>query len=116
MAIACLLCEKPACVSACPTGALFRDKKGVIHVNEYKCTGCSWCIQACKFGAITLHPTKKIVMTCDLCDGDPECVKLCPFEGALTFATIEEITHKLRKGVFDRIQLERGATDTESNK
>ena len=84
-------------------GALLKDEKGVIRVDEYKCNGCGWCIRACKFGAITLHPTKKVAMTCDLCDGDPKCVKLCPFEDALLFATIEEMTHKMRKRVADRI-------------
>jgi len=115
MAIACLLCEKPPCVGVCPLEALSRDEKGVIRVDEYKCNGCGWCIRACKFGAITLHPTKRVVMTCDLCDGDPECVKLCPFEGALNFATIEEMTHKMRKGVVDRILRELATAGAEGS-
>jgi len=103
LAIACLLCEKPPCVGVCPMDALLKDEKGVIRVDEYKCNGCGWCINACKFGAITLHPTRKVAMTCDLCDGDPECVKLCPFEDALAFSTIEEVTHGLRKRAVDKI-------------
>jgi len=103
MAIACLLCEDPACVAACPRDALLKDEKGVIRVDEYKCNGCGWCILACEFGAITLHPTKKVVMTCDLCDGDPECVKHCPFEDALAYATIEEVANKLRKEAVDNM-------------
>jgi len=31
MAIACLLCEDPACVAACPRDALLKDEKGVIR-------------------------------------------------------------------------------------
>jgi len=103
MAIACLLCEEPSCVAVCSRDALLKDEKGVIRVDEYKCNGCGWCIRACEFGAITLHPTKKAVMTCDLCDGDPECVKHCPFEDALTYATIEEVAHKLRKEAVDNM-------------
>jgi len=95
--------------------ALSKDEKGVIRIDEYKCNGCGWCIRACKFGAITLHPTKRVVMTCDLCDGDPECVKLCPFEGALTFATIEEVTHGLRKEAIDRILRELNKARSESS-
>jgi len=98
MAIACLLCENPPCVIACPVEALVKEEKGLIRVDEHKCNGCGWCILACRFGAITLHPTKRVAMTCDLCDGDPECVKLCPFEGALIFSTLEEEAHKATKG------------------
>ena len=115
MAIACLLCEKPPCVPVCPMEALLKDEKGVIRVDEYKCNGCGWCIHACKFGAITLHPTKRLAMTCDLCDGDPECVKLCPFEGALIFATVEEVAYKLRKGVVDKILRELSKASAESS-
>jgi len=103
MAIACLLCEEPSCVAVCSRDALLKDEKGVIRVDEYKCNGCGWCIRACEFGAMMLHPTKKAVMTCDLCDGDPECVKLCPFEDALTYETIEEVAHKLRKEAVDNM-------------
>ena len=115
LAIACLLCERPPCVTMCSMNALSKDEKGVIRIDEYKCNGCGWCIRACKFGAITLHPTRRVVMTCDLCDGDPECVKLCPFEGALTFATIEEVTHGLRKGTVDKILGELGKARSESS-
>lgn len=115
MAIACLLCENPPCVAACPMEALLKEEKGVIRVDEYKCNGCGWCILACQFGAITLHPTNKAVMTCDLCDGDPECVKLCPFEDALVFGTIEELEHKLRKGVVDKILRELAKVSSEDS-
>jgi Fe-S-cluster-containing dehydrogenase component len=97
LALACILCEKAPCVTVCPTKALFKGENGVIRIDEKKCNGCSWCMGACKFGAITLNPTKKVVAICDLCDGDPKCVKLCPFEGALSFATLEELTHKSRR-------------------
>jgi len=103
MAIACLLCEDPPCVAVCPTKALFKGKNGVIQVDEGKCTGCKWCLKACRFGAITWNPVKRTVMMCDLCDGDPECVKLCPFEGALTFSTLEEVGHSIRREAVAKI-------------
>ncbi len=115
MAIACLLCENPPCVVACPRDALQKEEKGAIRVDEYKCNGCGWCIHACKFGAITLHPTKKVVMTCDLCDGDPECVELCPFEDALIFGTIEQLEHKLSRGLVDMILHELAKVTTENS-
>lgn len=103
MAIACLLCETPPCVTACPKDALVKEEKGVVRVDEDKCNGCGWCINACRFGAITLHPTKNVAIICDLCDGDPECVKLCPFEDALDFTTLEELEEKLKNGAIARI-------------
>lgn len=115
MAIACVLCENPPCVVACPKGALAEEEKGAIRVDERKCHGCGWCILACRFGAITLHPTKKVAMTCDLCDGDPECVKLCPFEDALTLSTFEEEARKLRKGAVNKILKELAKARGESS-
>ncbi len=115
MAIACVLCENPPCVVACPKGALVEEEKGAIRVDERKCHGCGWCILACRFGAITLHPTKKVAMTCDLCDGDPECVKLCPFEDALTLSTFEEEARKLRKGAVNKILKELAKARGESS-
>lgn len=97
VAMACMLCEKPPCVTACPRRALHQNEEGVIQVDETKCNGCGWCIMVCKFGAITLHLKRRVVTVCDLCDGEPECVKACPFEGALTYATLEEVAHKFRR-------------------
>ena len=104
MAIACVLCEDPSCVRSCPRNALRRDEKtGVITVDEVRCNGCGWCLNACPFGAIGFDLIKKIVTICDLCDGEPECVKYCPFEGALTFSTIDEMTHKYRREAFRKL-------------
>jgi len=104
MAIACVLCEDSPCVRSCPRNALRRSEEtGVIIVDEYRCSGCSWCLNACPFGAIAFHPTKKSVRICDLCDGEPECVKACPYEGALAFTTMEEVSHKWRSDAFKRL-------------
>ena len=109
MAIACILCEDPRCVRCCPQNALRQsDETGVIIVDETKCNGCGWCIGACRFGAIALDPKKKKVVVCDLCEGEPECVKYCPFEGALTFGTIDDVAHEYRKEAFKKLLKELG--------
>jgi len=100
VALPCVFCKKPACVTACPRKALYQNEKAVIQVDEKKCNGCGWCIRACEFGAITMHPLKKTVMVCDLCDGEPECVEACPFEGALTWVTRKEVAPKFRRGII----------------
>jgi carbon-monoxide dehydrogenase iron sulfur subunit len=99
IAITCRHCEDPACVTACPKEALSQEEKtGIIMVDEEKCNGCSWCIEACPFGAMMLHPTKKVVSTCDNCKdlGEPQCVKWCP-EEALEFLTADVLAQKSRQ-------------------
>ena len=98
IAIACRLCEDAPCVHACPRDALEQsEEKGIILIDEEKCTGCGWCIEACDFGAITLHPERRVVMACDLCGGDPRCVQYCPKEGALLHTTLHIMSQKARR-------------------
>ena len=99
LAIACRHCEDSPCVTACPRNALTQEiDTGMIIVNEEACRGCGWCINACQFGAMMMHPTKKVVFTCNNCkdqtDG-PQCVKWCP-EEALVFTTAVELSQKYR--------------------
>jgi len=103
LAIACRLCEDPACVIACPREALLQSEEtGVIMVNEEMCNGCAWCVEACDFGSIQLHPESKVAFVCDLCDGEPQCVEWCP-EQALDFTTKEVLAQKARISATKRL-------------
>lgn len=105
-ALACRLCEKPACVRCCPQNALKQDAEtGVIIVDEVRCDGCGWCVEVCDFGALTLHPDKKIVVVCDLCEGDPICTKLCPRQ-ALEFTTLDTIAGRARRSLIRELFVE----------
>ena len=99
MAVACRLCEEPACIAACPRDALKQSEEtGAITIDVDKCNGCGWCIEACDYGAMMLHPETKTVYTCDLCKEIPEgpqCVKWCP-EEALTVVTSDVLAQKAR--------------------
>ena len=77
VAVNCRHCDDPACVKACITGAMQKDKKtGIVSVDERKCIGCMTCLAVCPIGCIK---TDKIAMKCDLCKGEePACVKNCP--------------------------------------
>ena len=77
VAVNCRHCDDPACVRACITGAMHKDKRtGIVSVDENKCIGCMTCLAVCPIGCIK---TDKIAMKCDLCRGDePACVKNCP--------------------------------------
>ena len=87
----CRHCEDAACIEACMTGALHRDKDtGAVLLDEDKCVGCYMCIMSCPFGVIKRSKLKdkKIASKCDMCvdvEGEtPVCVAKCPNE-ALTF-------------------------------
>jgi formate dehydrogenase iron-sulfur subunit len=46
----CLHCVQPACVSACPTTALYKQPDGPVSYDSDKCIGCRYCIWACPWG------------------------------------------------------------------
>ena len=78
VAVNCRHCDDPACVKACITGAMQKDKKtGVVSVNEDKCIGCMTCLSVCPIGCIKIG---RVAVKCDLCQGEdmPACVKNCP--------------------------------------
>jgi len=87
----CLHCEKPACVTVCPTGASFkRVEDGIVLVNEDTCIGCQLCAWACPYGAREFSTRHGTMQKCTLCidriyneslapeDRQPACVKACP--------------------------------------
>src|SRR4029079_3466329 len=45
----CLHCLEPACASACPTEALYRQSDGPVTYNADRCIGCRYCVWACRW-------------------------------------------------------------------
>jgi tetrathionate reductase subunit B len=80
----CNQCEKPQCVSVCPTGATYkRDEDGIVVVDADICIGCKYCLLACPYGARFINPVTGAADKCDFClhrveQGlEPACVNTC---------------------------------------
>lgn len=82
----CQFCDDPACISACPSGALNRSGtgEGAIRLDKSLCQPCGLCFAACSFRSIFADPRDGTPLICDLCDGKPACVRRCTI-GAIVF-------------------------------
>ena len=87
----CLHCEKPDCVTVCPTGASYkRAEDGIVLINHDLCIGCKLCSWACPYGAREFDEDEGVMKKCTLCidkiynenlpqeDRTPACVATCP--------------------------------------
>jgi len=127
----CLHCLEPACVSACPTTALYRQSDGPVSYDVDKCIGCRYCLLACPWDVPTAewnsHAPKisKCTHCADRADqpvpiafngsplshdagnrfaesiATPACVKACPAD-ALRYGTRDEMLALAHKRISDR--------------
>jgi len=88
----CMHCTDAACVAVCPTGALYRDPRGMVAYDKGKCTGCGYCVEFCPFDVPRMDKNRATGLgrmdKCTLCttpgldrlaEGEePACVKTCP--------------------------------------
>jgi len=93
----CNHCERPACLQACPIGAIEKREDGLVLINPEKCTGCDACMDACPYDAIYKNKDLGICQKCTGCahlldagEELPRCVEACPTD-ALCFGEESEL-------------------------
>ncbi|MFC5929256.1 nitrate reductase subunit beta [Cryobacterium melibiosiphilum] len=64
----CEHCLNPACVSACPSGAMYkREEDGIVLVDEDGCRGWRMCVSACPYKKVYFNHKTGKAEKCTLC-------------------------------------------------
>ncbi len=81
----CNHCTKPACVEACPRGAMYKRKEdGIVLRDENKCRGNQFCLEACPYKKVYFNWVREVSQQCIMCfprvemGVAPACVRQCP--------------------------------------
>jgi formate dehydrogenase iron-sulfur subunit len=104
----CMHCQDPACVSACPVGALKKTAQGAVRYAGGKCIGCRYCMIACPFEVPKYEWSKlaPYVTKCDMCAdrvlaGKPTaCAEVCP-TGATLFGDRDDLLAEAHKRIAE---------------
>lgn len=62
------------CINVCPTQAIYRDKNGIVRIDNKICVGCFICVGFCPVGAMIMHKDMIEPFKCISCG---QCVKVC---------------------------------------
>lgn len=87
---ACHHCREPACLKACPKGAITKNAFGMVLIDQDRCVGCRYCAAVCPYGAPQYNAASGKTEKCTLCvtrvlsadrttltGAEPACVATC---------------------------------------
>lgn len=104
---ACMHCDRPLCVDACPTHATYKAEDGSVRIDAARCIGCGGCIEACPYNARFRHPVTGTADKCDYCAATPgqtpACVQVCP-TGCRIFGDADNADHPVAWALAEREQ------------
>ena len=64
----CEHCLNPACVSACPSGAMYkREEDGIVLVDQDRCRGWRMCVTACPYKKVYVNHSTGKAEKCTFC-------------------------------------------------
>jgi nitrate reductase beta subunit len=64
----CEHCLNPACVSACPSGAMYkREEDGIVLVDQEGCRGWRMCVSACPYKKVYINHQSGLAEKCTFC-------------------------------------------------
>ncbi len=79
----CNHCDKAPCIESCEEKALYKNRDGVVMLNNDICTGCQMCYDKCPYNAININPLNGEAEKCDFCYNrlkrgeQPVCAESC---------------------------------------
>ena len=108
----CRHCVEPACISACPVGALKKTEEGAVIYDSNKCLGCRYCMMSCPYGIprYSWEDNVPYVRKCTMCYNllqqgkNPACVDACE-EKATIFGEREELITEARQRISSKPEL-----------
>ena len=55
---ACMHCDHPLCVEACPTHATYKADDGSVGIDPERCIACKLCLKSCPLGLFHIEFTE----------------------------------------------------------